>query len=148
MRLRDGRVGRVQRVVGEEEGARGEERVGGAEAGLGRNGESDGSGGYAVSRGGMGGRRGGFKHVKDVREDDEYLYDESRTQGSGAGGGGYFAALEAADARHAENRGWGGQAGERHEVKSEMAVCPVCGVFEGDERAVAHHVEEHFGGGE
>jgi hypothetical protein len=27
----------------------------------------------------------------------------------------------------------------------EAVVCPVCGEFEGDERAVAHHVEGHFG---
>jgi hypothetical protein len=26
----------------------------------------------------------------------------------------------------------------------ELAVCPVCGEFEGDERAVAFHVEGHF----
>lgn len=25
-----------------------------------------------------------------------------------------------------------------------VAKCPVCGDFEGDETAVAHHVEEHF----
>jgi hypothetical protein len=27
----------------------------------------------------------------------------------------------------------------------EVATCPVCGEFEGDESAVAHHVESHFG---
>lgn len=34
------------------------------------------------------------------------------------------------------------------EVESEpaaVATCPVCGIFEGDETAVAHHVETHFG---
>ncbi|KAI1300566.1 hypothetical protein F5Y03DRAFT_397044 [Xylaria venustula] len=31
------------------------------------------------------------------------------------------------------------------DVSSAMATCPVCGTFEGDETAVAHHVAEHFG---
>jgi len=32
------------------------------------------------------------------------------------------------------------------ELESAVAVakCPVCGEFEGDEPAVAHHVEQHF----
>lgn len=31
------------------------------------------------------------------------------------------------------------------DVTSAIATCPVCGTFEGDEAAVAHHVAEHFG---
>ncbi|KAI1177911.1 hypothetical protein F4777DRAFT_152937 [Nemania sp. FL0916] len=31
------------------------------------------------------------------------------------------------------------------DVISATATCPVCGAFEGDETAVAHHVAEHFG---
>lgn len=27
---------------------------------------------------------------------------------------------------------------------TEIVTCPVCGAFEGDEAAVAHHVNEHF----
>ncbi|KAI2466323.1 hypothetical protein F4781DRAFT_355482 [Annulohypoxylon bovei var. microspora] len=30
------------------------------------------------------------------------------------------------------------------DVTSATATCPVCGTFEGDETAVAHHVAEHF----
>ncbi|KAI1849985.1 hypothetical protein JX265_003358 [Neoarthrinium moseri] len=30
------------------------------------------------------------------------------------------------------------------DVSSATATCPVCGTFEGDEAAVAHHVAEHF----
>ncbi|KAI1804237.1 hypothetical protein F4811DRAFT_297421 [Daldinia bambusicola] len=30
------------------------------------------------------------------------------------------------------------------DVTSATATCPVCGAFEGDETAVAHHVAEHF----
>ncbi|KAI0541559.1 hypothetical protein GGR58DRAFT_432971 [Xylaria digitata] len=31
------------------------------------------------------------------------------------------------------------------DVTSALAKCPVCGAFEGDETAVAHHVAGHFG---
>ncbi|KAI1201768.1 hypothetical protein F5X97DRAFT_12462 [Nemania serpens] len=31
------------------------------------------------------------------------------------------------------------------EIISAVATCPVCGTFEGDEAAVAHHVADHFG---
>lgn len=34
--------------------------------------------------------------------------------------------------------------GEEEQVVGATATCPVCGVFEGDETAVAHHVESHF----
>lgn len=134
VRLRDGRVGRVQGLVSEVEGERGEALVGGAGAGLGRNGE------------GAGARRGGGmvggRVERDIREDDEYLYDE----GSRGGGGdaGYFAALEEADKQHEQRKGVGRQGDATTQSSSETATCPVCGVFEGDEMAVAHHVEEHF----
>lgn len=31
------------------------------------------------------------------------------------------------------------------DITSAIAKCPVCGTFEGDETAVAHHVADHFG---
>ncbi len=128
VRLRDGRVGRVQRLVSTDEGDRGEAAVGGAGAGLGRDGEGIGT------RGGSGFRRG----ERDIREEDEYFYDERGR--SGDVDHGYFAALEEADRRHAESKGLGrGGKGDEEVVK-----CPVCGEFEGDERAVAFHVEGHF----
>ncbi|KAF2676098.1 hypothetical protein K458DRAFT_424958 [Lentithecium fluviatile CBS 122367] len=133
VRLRDGRVGRVQRAVSEAEGTKGENLVGGPEANLGRDRDA-----AAGSRGG----RGTYRHEKDIREDDEYLYDESRVRDSRTDG--LFAALEAADARERESRGLGDVAGGALEVEKEVAVCPVCGEFEGDERAVSHHVETHF----
>ncbi|XP_014560648.1 hypothetical protein COCVIDRAFT_88513 [Bipolaris victoriae FI3] len=125
VRLRDGRVGRVQSLASEAEGERGEALVGGADAGLGRDGEVRGSG--------RGARMAGSRMERDVRENDEYFYDEARR---GEVDGGLFAALEEADRRYeGSSRGGGGEA----------AVCPVCGVFEGDEVAVARHVESHFG---
>ncbi|KAF1919241.1 hypothetical protein BDU57DRAFT_134696 [Ampelomyces quisqualis] len=126
VRLQDGRVGRVQRVVSLGEGERGEEIVGGSSAGLDRDG----------SRGGgvVGGRM-----ERDVRDQDEYLYDEGRKE---MGNEGLFAALEEADRRWRDERRGVGKIAEEGVVR-----CPVCGEFEGDERAVAWHVEGHFGKG-
>ncbi|KAF1935051.1 hypothetical protein EJ02DRAFT_487163 [Clathrospora elynae] len=131
VRLRDGRVGRVQQLVSEAEGERGEAVVGGAGAGLGRNGE----GGRGRGMGMVGGRV-----ERDIREEDEYLYTGNPR---GAAELGLFAQLEEADRRHRGESGRVGQRGEKGE--EEVATCPVCGEFEGDEVAVAHHVEGHFG---
>jgi len=127
VRLRDGRVGRVQKLVSESEGQQGEAVVGGAGAGLGRDG----------GMGRAGGRMVGGRMERDIRDEDEYLYDEERTWRQPADVG-LFAALEAADRRH--------QGTDADVSGVEVATCPVCGEFEGDEAAVAHHVEEHFGG--
>ncbi|USP78315.1 hypothetical protein yc1106_05589 [Curvularia clavata] len=126
VRLRDGRVGRVQSLISQSDGEAGEALVGGPEAGLGRDGEA---GGARVR-----GRMLGVRVERDVREGDEYFYDESRQQPLADTG--LFAALEEADRRHEERLGGGG--------REETAVCPVCGEFEGDEIAVARHVEGHF----
>lgn len=37
-----------------------------------------------------------------------------------------------------------GQRSTEPVLSSVMAKCPVCGIFEGDEAAVSHHVESHF----
>lgn len=129
VRLRDGRVGRVQGLVSEAEGLEGEGIVGGPEANLGRNGEG-------AANAGRGGRRGG-RIERDIREDDEYLY-ENRASNQGYG---LFAALEEADKRHEQSRA-GPPLGQV--ASEELAVCPVCYKFEGDEASVAHHVEQHF----
>lgn len=116
----------MQSVISLAEGETGEALVGGPEAGLGRDGEVGGARG-------RGARMVGGRMERDVREGDEYFYDESRRQPLAETG--LFAALEEADRRHEERRGGGG---------GETAVCPVCGGFEGDEIAVARHVEGHF----
>ena len=83
--------------------------------------------------------RGG-RIERDIRDEDEYLYDENRRTEASLG---LFAALEEADEKHRNvRRGGGGKVEETEEV----VKCPVCGNFEGDERAVAFHVEEHFAG--
>ena len=74
-----------------EEGEKGEESVGGAGAGLGRNGE-----GASRGRGRGGGMRGG-RIERDIRDEDEYLYDENKRSEASLG---LFAALEEADKKH------------------------------------------------
>lgn len=81
--------------------------------------------------------RGG-RVERDIRDEDEYLYDEGREE---RGSEGLFGALEEADRKWREERSGGVKKEE------EVVVCPVCGEFEGDERAVAFHVEGHFGEG-
>ncbi|KAF1924545.1 uncharacterized protein M421DRAFT_103682 [Didymella exigua CBS 183.55] len=129
VRLRDGRVGRVQGLVSEAEGLEGEGIVGGPGATLGRNGEG------ATNAGGRG-RRGG-RMERDIREDDEYLYDNRASNQDY----GLFAALEEADKQHERSRA-GLPLGQL--ALEKLAVCPVCYKFEGDEDSVAHHVEQHF----
>jgi uncharacterized repeat protein (TIGR03833 family) len=133
VRLRDGRVGRVQGLVSESEGERGEALVGGPSANLGRNGEDSRAGVRTVGSGfARGGRMLGGRVERDIREEDEYIYEEGRRAPAEVG---LFAALEEADRRHQQ----------RSEETGDVTTCPVCGEFEGDEAAVAHHVEGHFG---
>ncbi|KAF2107464.1 hypothetical protein BDV96DRAFT_478403, partial [Lophiotrema nucula] len=135
VRLRDGRVGRVQGLVSEEEGRQGEDAGGGGDANLGRDGDAS---GYQGSRG-RGGARGGrsFRHVADVRDEDEYLWDESKGRNLGE----YFSNLDL-DGRNERGGASGGIMAPAS--TGETVKCPVCGEFEGDEQAVAHHVEKHF----
>lgn len=128
-------MGRVQAIASTEEGEAGERLVGGAGAGLGRDGE--GVEGVIGGSRGRGGRRGG-RIERDIRDEDEYLYDESK-QASRANDG-LFGALEEADRRHEAARGGGAVGG----TEGEVVTCPVCMVFKGDASAVQHHVETHY----
>ena len=148
VRLRDGRVGRVQAVVEEAKGLEGE----GAAGGVGTNLERDGEDGRA-----FGGRGcGAFKQVQDVREDG-HLWDENvqpkeyfadvqftvkQKKGKRKGKG-----VAAAEEQQPSDVGEGFGKVDREVEEKGVATCPVCGEFEGDERAVAHHVEGHFAEG-
>ena len=130
VRLVDGRVGRVQRMVSEETARAGSEGM----SGLGRNGEVAGGGGAAVGR--------FASRYHDVREDEEALppagysleaflpvghpLNQTAPPGSGS-----LRMSPAANSMHPTEG-------------SATQVCPVCGEFEGDEMAVSHHVAEHF----
>lgn len=118
VRLRDGRVGRVQRMVSRETAE--------AEGELG-----DGSQSIRVVGAGAGPRYADYR-VEAPDEPDA-------------------ANLSLADYVVVKGQGKGKKKGKAREaVRDEPASnaatssCPVCGEFEGDEAAVAHHVNEHF----
>ena len=139
VRLRDGRVGRVQGLCGEAEALAAEEAVGEPGAGVGRDGEV--SGGVERVPGGGWGR--GARDV-DVRDEEGVWgeYGEERV-GRGSSLADYFPDLGGGSGE----RGGGDRAVDVNagvDFASATAICPVCGSFEGDEAAVAHHVEEHF----
>ncbi|TVY28428.1 Uncharacterized protein LHYA1_G002858 [Lachnellula hyalina] len=140
VRLRDGRVGRVQRMVSRETAEAGAEGM----TGLGRNGEL-GNGGHEsvrVASPGVAGPRYRDFRVEAPDEPD-------------------VANLSLADYVVVKSNKKKGKSKKLDEEKSNEAVpdedtedlastiaatstCPVCGEFEGDEVAVAHHVNEHF----
>ncbi|KAF7900072.1 hypothetical protein EAF00_004408 [Botryotinia globosa] len=168
VRLRDGRVGRVQRLCTEWEAEEGE----GGMRGLGRNGEVGGgegeggrSGGIDEKTGGMrrGGGRGG-KTYSDFRTDG---YDESSAASASAGASledyivvkgnrkgkkstteenkfGEGSVMEPEESGRNDEEEVLGERSAGEVFKSAMGTCPVCGEFEGDEMAVAHHVNGHF----
>jgi uncharacterized repeat protein (TIGR03833 family) len=130
VRLQDGRVGRVQRMVSEGTAMAGSEGL----SGLGENGEA----------GGRGGGRGGGRNQRydrgesDRRDDIEpprpgYSLEDFLPVGH---------PLRTNGATREETRGDGDSPllGKTEEVQ----VCPVCGEFSGDETAVSHHVNGHF----
>lgn len=154
VRLQDGRVGRVQRMASGEEARVGSEGM----TGLGRNGESLGYGGGERSDrggaegerrgGGMGGGGGGGRYT-DFRVDapdqpereEASLLDYVVVKSKGKGKKGVHL-----EADPMEGNAGQGSVGRRRFASSTSAVglCPVCGMFEGDEMAIAHHVNEHF----
>ncbi|OCK84208.1 hypothetical protein K432DRAFT_422755 [Lepidopterella palustris CBS 459.81] len=126
VRLRDGRVGRAQKVVSEDDGMKGEEEAGGTSTARGRNGENDQP------------RSSRPLRYTNVRE-DEYVYNEydGDQAPKGSNLADYLPDLERLE--------WDGIArASTVTFESAIATCPVCETFEGDEAAVAHHVECHF----
>ena len=110
-------------------------------------------------RGGGRGRGREYRHVRDVREEAEgYVYD-GRAGGEGRNLGDYFVGvleggrmgLGDGDGDVEREERDGERSGESNAEKGEeegSIVCPVCGEFRGDERAVEWHVNAHFGDGE
>jgi len=132
VRLRDGRVGRVQIMTTEEAATAGSEGSGN----LGRNGEpASGSGIHTEHR--PSGRRINMRYT-DIRRDDE-LEEPSTLNGLDA----YIVPSrqqrkQKSKSSHVTSRE------DAPPVASTTSICPVCRNFEGEETAVAQHVEEHF----
>ncbi|KAH6722637.1 hypothetical protein BKA61DRAFT_453445, partial [Leptodontidium sp. MPI-SDFR-AT-0119] len=153
VRLQDGRVGRVQRMASEEEARAGSAGL----SGLGRDGESGGGGLIDEMGDGrspmMGSQIGGFTGRKygDYRLDapDEPPTSELSLEG-------YIVTKGNKKNRRGKNvqkigpdpetpdDGPASPSGNESALKSATSLCPVCGEFEGDEAAVAHHVNGHF----
>ncbi|TEY28227.1 hypothetical protein BOTCAL_1046g00010 [Botryotinia calthae] len=131
--------------------------------GLGRNGEV-GGGDLGGRMGGVGRGGGAGKTYSDFRTDG---YDESSAASNSAGASledyivvkgnrkGKKSKLEESQFseegnKEQEKTGKNDEEALSEEestgevFKSAMSTCPVCGEFEGDEMAVAHHVNGHF----
>ncbi|EPS37933.1 hypothetical protein H072_8359 [Dactylellina haptotyla CBS 200.50] len=151
VRLKDGRVGRVQKIIDASAvahdsggGVGGFEGVGGAE------GDIEGVGREFSPRGSRGGRRG--RGRGGIPRERGYEIAPRDGDGVERNEGTYDLTAFIKDGRKGKRRG--GASGLQQERSgslggldgtSEVAVrCPVCGDFEGDERAVQHHVESHF----
>jgi uncharacterized repeat protein (TIGR03833 family) len=141
VRLQDGRVGRVQRIVSLETVEAGAEGM----SGLGRNGEIGGGSneGVQVASAGFTGQRYGDYRVESLDEPPsdlanlslaDYVVVKSKKKGKSKKVG-QEEQSEAVQNEPAE---------ELSLAKIATSTCPVCGEFEGDEAAVAHHVNEHF----
>lgn len=146
VRLQDGRVGRVQKMATEEEAKVGSEGL----TNLGRNDEIDGikNGGERLLSGpgnGIfpGARYGDFR----VEEPDQpprgelSLADYVVTKAKGKQKKAPALAVGGAE-ETVQETGYGNAS--RETQTSVAVVCPVCGEFEGDEMAIAHHVNAHF----
>jgi uncharacterized repeat protein (TIGR03833 family) len=146
VRLRDGRVGRVQRMATEEEADKGSAGL----TGLSRNGEID------SAQNGNGGSLSSFtpgflgeRHETPIDEPPreelslaDYIVPKNKGKnqqkkispgGHSGVGNSRFPSQETSSGSGIENT-----------QTSPTSVCPVCGDFEGDETAVAHHVNSHF----
>ncbi|KAG9245919.1 hypothetical protein BJ878DRAFT_499329, partial [Calycina marina] len=128
VRLADGRVGRVQRMVSEETARLGSNSMSRA----GRNGEEEGEVRTSV----RGGERFAMRY-HDVREDGGeappptgYTLEAFLPPGHPLNQSSAAARDSAVTAGSPEG--------------SASQVCPVCGKFEGDELAVSYHVAQHF----
>ncbi|KAM7216756.1 MFS multidrug transporter [Rhypophila decipiens] len=144
VRLSDGRVGRVQSMVSSSSSTTTTTinvHFGGSDAGRGR-----GRGrGWGRGRGGRGNR-----YARD-----DYTYDAGDRGPSDQPALSLEAYIRPARNQRGQrgtNQGQGGNstrsmATSRADIRRarvETSTCPVCGVFEGDETAVTHHVATHF----
>jgi uncharacterized repeat protein (TIGR03833 family) len=136
VRLVDGRVGRVQAMVS----ARTAREASAGLVDLGRDGEN------ASQSSARGGRRPQFTDVRD----DPYDYESNQASRSGPSLMDYVRQKPVRTRKGRQSTiGANDEAVEESSVQqgvtaSELVKCPVCNEFEGDEGAVAHHVNSHF----
>jgi uncharacterized repeat protein (TIGR03833 family) len=141
VRLQDGRVGRVQRIVDKNVAQAASEGL----SGLARNGEPTNVESFSRPSQHRTALNQGRRDFSDIREDpyDYDTYSSSRAPPSlgdyirfqGNGNSSEPNSALAADPDHSSSG---------PDFASPTAVCPVCGLFEGDEAAVAFHANSHF----
>jgi uncharacterized repeat protein (TIGR03833 family) len=141
VRLQDGRVGRVQQIVD----AGTARTVSEGLNSLGRNGEPNGLGAasrsmyhptFTPSR----------RQFSDMR-DDSYDYDNYASSRAAPSLADYIRGPGIKSDAEADSVVCPAQqnpAASATDATSPVAVCPVCGLFEGDEAAVAFHANSHF----
>ncbi len=150
VRLQDGRVGRVQRMVSEETAKRGSERL----SELGRNGGLGMESNVGIQPtstpstapvGGFTGRRYGDYRIDAPDEPastglslSDYVVTKTKRKGQQKS----QIVPDSNEDDHISVKG--GAARVASDSTIDTAICPVCGEFEGDEDAVAHHVNMHF----
>jgi uncharacterized repeat protein (TIGR03833 family) len=136
VRLQDGRVGRVQRMASEEAAKTSSAGM----SGLGRNREMGGGNGDSATPGSstFSGRRYGDFRVDEPDEPpreglslEDYIIVKGKGKAQRKRG-------NKPDLDSEET------SGNIPDPASTIVTCPVCGEFEGDEAAVAHHVNSHF----
>lgn len=148
VRLTDGRVGRVQTMSSTAASSSGQPSgpttsfVGGTQEATIHEGQASGS------RPIRGRRRDGGGDIRYTEDQDlppqqigldAYVKEKKpKKRGRGKGNSGTDGATAAQDDLPA------GDSAVDSQAPPESATCPVCGEFEGDEAAVAHHVASHF----
>jgi len=125
VRLVDGRIGRVQRMVSEEEARAGSESL----SSVGRNGEGSNA---QVSSAPAAPRSRITNRYRNVREEEETELPPSE-----------YSLGDLLPPDHPLHESPTPAAGMTRSG-SVIHKCPVCAEFEGDEVAVSHHVAEHF----
>lgn len=131
--LRDGRVGRVQRMVGEQEAHEASQGL----SGLGRNGDIGYTGSVDAPFAGRA-RTYARSRCRGVHEQEQDLPSSGYSLGA-------FLPEDTTQASIQNISGPTDHPATALDFGSATRICPVCEAFEGDEMAVAHHVNEHFG---
>ncbi|ROV94448.1 hypothetical protein VSDG_05984 [Cytospora chrysosperma] len=156
VRLADGRVGRVQNMASQGGAAASSSSAMPDLGGVGASSEQGqsydagyGSAGRPPRKGGKRGGRGGYESRGYDDEPDlpsqqiglDAYVKQVKPKRAGKGNGKGKSSPAGLDDEQDEQAAAGSQA------PAETVACPVCGTFEGDETAVAHHVAAHFDSG-
>ena len=110
--------------------------AGGMDGGNRRGGFGGGGGGRGRRGGGREGRRVRFAGVDGEGPEESIGLDAYVTPGPGGRQRGRRGGSQGSES--------GGPGQSQSDFEYRIVTCPVCGVFEGDEAAVAHHVAGHF----